>query len=504
MGVSNDSHWASLTNEQCLAAVSQRARRFIEAFPGSGKTTVASQRFGFLRYGSLSERDARTDGRAVVAASFTRAATWELQSRIRRHWGPRATAWPHRVVTLDTLIYAAVAHLLETNLIQWPSGHTQLEVHDSWQVITPNVFTRGVNSLDVLDSTVVIRHSFASQKKNSAPPEAFRSLINRGICTHDDIRTVLAGALVQPSIAEAVRHRFGATIRALIVDEVFDANALDLQVIKLAADAGVDITMVGDPWQALYGFRGARPDLVEEFIRTGDVHSYSLSTSFRWQTSEQLEIATALRAGEGVELARGALSHSRLDVVLASQWKDLWECSPQILPLAFQSPKGNTVEAASTLLLNALTVARFDTPAVFIADALATLGITRMADPRRMEEELARVLRLLADATTPPLLEQSYNALIEAVERESLREFPRYHWSYGKRLRSLGNRLLATCRLIPGMTIHQAKGREWDVVGVRLTDSELSQFAQGLRSDDADHRKLYVAATRARLLTTAV
>ena len=69
-------------------------------------------------------------------------------------------------------------------------------------------------------------------------------------------------ALTDSRIATYVRERLGATMRALIVDEVFDANDLDISVIEMAVDAGVAVTLVGDPWQALYVFRGARPEVV--------------------------------------------------------------------------------------------------------------------------------------------------------------------------------------------------------------------------------------------------
>ncbi|WP_344326198.1 UvrD-helicase domain-containing protein [Streptomyces macrosporus] len=56
---------------------------------------------------------------------------------------------------------------------------------------------------------------------------------------------------------DVLRLHLTQTVRVLVIDEIFDANALDLSLVRLAADAGLDVTVVGDPWQALYGFRGA-------------------------------------------------------------------------------------------------------------------------------------------------------------------------------------------------------------------------------------------------------
>jgi superfamily I DNA/RNA helicase len=43
------------------------------------------------------------------------------------------------------------------------------------------------------------------------------------------------------------------------------------------------------------------------------------------------------------------------------------------------------------------------------------------------------------------------------------------------------------------VTIHQAKGREWDRVGIRLTENQIARLHSGLDRDDEEDRKLYVA-----------
>ena len=49
-----------------------------------------------------------------------------------------------------------------------------------------------------------------------------------------------------------------------------------------------------------------------------------------------------------------------------------------------------------------------------------------------------------------------------------------------------------------GMTIHQAKGREWNHVGIRLDEGEVGLLAAGLDQSVEAGRRLYVALTRAR------
>jgi DNA helicase-2/ATP-dependent DNA helicase PcrA len=64
-------------------------------------------------------------------------------------------------------------------------------------------------------------------------------------------------------------------------------------------------------------------------------------------------------------------------------------------------------------------------------------------------------------------------------------------------LGALGRRL-GTAHLIPGMTIHQAKGREWANVGVFLQPDEERRVASGLSQERPSDRAMYVGLTRAK------
>ena len=72
------------------------------------------------------------------------------------------------------------------------------------------------------------------------------------------------------------------------------------------------------------------------------------------------------------------------------------------------------------------------------------------------------------------------------------------------RLVALATRVRSGGKLIPGLTIHQAKGREWDHVGVRFSDGEIGRVAAGLDSTVEGDRALYVALTRAKFAVRLV
>lgn len=476
-----------LTPEQVIAAGTPLPRLYIEAAPGSGKTTVSAYRFGLQRFALAS------DPRAVVAVSFTRSATAELRARVRAAWGRSAINPPHRIVTLDTVVYDLLAHLLRTNTLQWPGGHTELEVLDTWKAHYPTRYTAREPVVELEGRQIVTAHAYRHAKSNYLAQPDFDTAVYEGRCTHDNVRAILEQALGEPEIVDCLIDYFATTMRALIVDEIFDANSLDLAVVELAAQAGLHVTVVGDPWQALYGFRGARPDLVPTLIDRADMATRQLTESFRWRTAEQEQLATALRRSESTTVPSASLDG--VDVVLAREWKPLWNTHPRVLPLAFRSASGNTQEAASTLLLNQLTRSAFGEHATYAADAAATLRLDDDARAR-LEPRLDAILAQLADSDDLPA---TLADLTAAIAAESPVRIPRRHPDHIDRLHQLRIRLLRPFDdLVLGLTTHQAKGREWDAVAVRLEDSDTRALLRGLDRDNEDHRKLYVALTRAR------
>ncbi|WP_410540132.1 UvrD-helicase domain-containing protein [Streptomyces sp. KL2] len=481
-----------LTREQLIAAGTPQRRLYIEAAPGSGKTTVAAQRFGIQRFRN------GNDQRAVIAVSFTRSATAELRGRVLSHWGPAALAWPHRIVTLDTIVCDLLTHLLHTGHMHWPAGHRSLTMIDHWQVLLDTDWT-GWEPILTLDGDQVVTKLCRARSESRPTKAAVNQALAEGWCTHQEARRLLEMALGDSAMRDVLLLRLTQTVRALIIDEIFDANALDLSLVRLAADAGLDVTVVGDPWQALYGFRGARPDQVPIVVKEAGLVQRDLSTSFRWKSEEQTLLANRLRTGQGVSLPQGRAED--VDVLLALQWSPLWATGPHVLPLAYGSFKGNPQEAAGTLLLSELTQRTFGDNATFHNDALTTLGIDHQA-LQRLRPHLGALLDDLAGTRDVAEILTSLNTVIG---KETARRIPRRHPSHIARLELLRACLQApAARLIPGLTAHQAKGREWDHVGVCLTSSERGTLRRGLSSANEDHRKLYVALTRAKWTTMVI
>lgn len=502
MAAGSDAVAHGLTREQKLAAASPAPNLFIEAGPGTGKTTVAAHRFGFERFGVAS----RGDHRAVVAVSFTRAATRTLRRRVQRLWGPSAARWPHRIETLDTMIVGLVHEMLAQGLLVWPKQHLELDVRDSWAAFLSTQRHRTFYDLQLRSNHIQIVVGFRGPRDHvfTYPAQECVPHLEAGRCTHDDIRRTLELAMTVPALADFVRRRLGESLRALIVDEVFDANDLDLTLIRATIDAGVRVTMVGDPWQALYLFRGAKPQAVQHLLTQTGTNIQSLTRSFRWKTDEQERLASYLRDGKPVTLATILPAQvDELKVVLALEWKPLWDLSDAVLPLAFGSFKGTAEEAAATLLLNHMTRTTLGQQATYLSEALTALAIAERGVLSELEGRFQRIVDLLRPAGREAP-KNAYVELVRLLKDVTPRELRATNHHYTKRLDLLRIRSRYIGTLIPGLTVHQAKGGEWDAVGLCLKANEQKALDGGLDPQQDLDRKLYVACTRAQRKTVQV
>jgi DNA helicase-2/ATP-dependent DNA helicase PcrA len=326
----------------------------------------------------------------------------------------------------------------------------------------------------------------------------FDAHLAAGVCTHEEIRAVLRGAFRNDGLRSVLAEYLHGTTGALIVDEVFDANNLDIALIVLAGGSGISTTLIGDPWQALYPFRGAEPELVPKLVETQGYETCPVTHSFRFTTPEMQQLAAELRAGRGVDLQTG--SEADVDVVLAPEWDMLWQVDGRVLPLSF-GRVDNQTDAAIVLLLDQVVTTHFGRSAIFAQEAMTLLGLDSESIRAEGGDLLRPVLETLSLATpeaTASAIRQLRAALKELGSPRKLRALPAAsEATQQERLHALALRLNSG-GCIPGMTIHQAKGKEWPAVGIRLKSAQVERLGAGLIESSSNDRALYVALTRAR------
>lgn len=484
-----------LTNAQVLAAAAPDRLVNVISAPGSGKTTIAAERYGYQRYQA-------GDLRGVLGLTFNRAAAAELRRRIEVRWGTNCIRPAHRVVTFDHLHVDLLTHLISEGKVTWPNGATTLDVRDDYRGV------KGFRPLPVGSyvrfATLNANRAVVSESRQVAKPEAgiggvadHRAVLHAGTVSHDDVRWILRAAMQVDELRKAAADWLSENYRAAIIDEVYDADDLDLYVAYLAAETGLSVTLIGDPWQALYKWRGAKPEVVERLLDgTSDYFvAYEQPKSFRFLGKQMPELAANLRAGAGVALPRTA--SSEVDVALARNWTQLWSVGDNVLPLAFRTVN-NATDAAMNLLLDVVTRARLGMASYGREGAVTKLGLDREHFQAKQDEVFAPLVgSLLAGEDEAQVLED----LREAVKSLGVRKPSRLSDENEATVRLQLSRLAARLKqatVIPGLTVFQAKGREWERVGVVLSRAQLAALASGLRALEEEHCIIYVAITRAK------
>jgi len=485
-----------LTDEQVLAAAATDRLVNIVSAPGSGKTTIAAERFAFQRY-------TPGDGRGVLGLSFNRAAIAELRSRIEARWGQHCLSAPHRVVTLDQLHVELLLRMLGAGLIRWPNGLTELEVRDDYRGIEGFRFLRPPNNylrragLDAQHNVVSKGHRVEQPTTGIGNVAAHNTVLAAGVVSHDDVRNILLDAMQVAELRGFAASWIASNYRAIIVDEVYDAALLDLNVAYLAAESGLHVTLIGDPWQALYTWRGATPTEVQKLIdaTTDQFVEYQQPQSFRFTGDQMPGLASALRGGEPVTLPAG--TSDGVQVALARNWGPLWSAGDNILPLSFRTID-NLTDAALNLVLDVVTRGRLGVASFGREAAIARLGLDRDHFLAEQDRVLQPVVEALRGGTAPV---DALDALRSAIASFGVTR-PRRLTAIAEAERVAQMARLAV-RLnqettIPGLTVFQAKGREWERVGVVLTRGQGALLDAGLHALDDEHCVLYVALTRAK------
>jgi len=106
----------------------------------------------------------------------------------------------------------------------------------------------------------------------------------RTVVTFDDLLRRLAAALETPGTRDAVHAAIRQRFRVALIDEFQDTDPVQWRIFSSLFDAGEPFILIGDPKQAIYGFRGA------------DLHTYVRARDTR---PELATLATNRRSDTG-------------------------------------------------------------------------------------------------------------------------------------------------------------------------------------------------------------
>ena len=137
------------------------------------------------------------------------------------------------------------------------------------------------------------------------------------LLTYDDLLTRLASTLQDPARGDDACARLRHRYRVALVDEFQDTDSIQWDIMRLAfGQTGSTLILIGDPKQAIYGFRGAD---VYAYLAAADTAGTRATLGVNWRSDQPLVDAyDALMGGvrlghDGIEYrtVRAADAHRR-------------------------------------------------------------------------------------------------------------------------------------------------------------------------------------------------
>lgn len=228
------------------------------AGPGSGKTTVISERVRYL----IEEKG--VEPCRILTITFTKAAALEMQSRCQRIC-PRAGA------AIFGTFHSVFYHILR-----------QTETYQNFSVINEKEKIKIMKKIIPVGNMTQLQHSFACENmlkkisiyKNTQKEESEEliQILNRynrlcfemGVLDFDDM---LVLCLKHLRSNKKERDKWQDRFDYILVDEFQDVNYCQYETLKLLVKKCGNIFAVGDDDQAIYSFRGSDPGFMKLFLK---------------------------------------------------------------------------------------------------------------------------------------------------------------------------------------------------------------------------------------------
>ena len=290
---------AALDEAQRAAAAITRGPVLIIAGPGSGKTRTLTHRIAHL----VAEEG--VPARSCLAITFTRRAAMEMRERLEKLLPKDADKVPiHTFHSLGQTILQE-----QTVAARLPSDFRVADDLERTELIKAllDISARKAKKL-LADISKSKRSAQLANPEVAAALEVYQpELVRRGWVDFDDLITLTVRLLSNHSdLATYYRERYAW----ISVDEFQDIDEQQYRMVKLLTTADAHILAIGDPNQAIYGFRGADP---KSFQRFRDDHptvkTVTLRRNYRSSGTIVKASAEVIEAGEpgasdGLEIVR--------------------------------------------------------------------------------------------------------------------------------------------------------------------------------------------------------
>ncbi|MBE5932802.1 MAG: ATP-dependent helicase [Lachnospiraceae bacterium] len=273
----------SFNKEQSVAIMHTDGPMMVIAGPGSGKTTVITRRIKYLiESAGVSPAD-------ILVITFTKAAASEMEQRFKKITS--GENYQVRFSTFHSLFFWIIKRAYGLDNSSVINENEKRNILDG---IIKNMSIDYDNREDVISSVlsqislvkcnmIDIENYYSS----NMPENYFREIYHRfdkemkrlGKIDFDDMMVMCYDLLTKrQDILEQLRKLF----KYILVDEFQDSNKLQYEILKLLGKPRENVFIVGDDDQSVYGFRGAKPEIMHAFSKDfNNVKITYLSENYR-------------------------------------------------------------------------------------------------------------------------------------------------------------------------------------------------------------------------------
>lgn len=236
------------------------------AGPGSGKTTVITQRINNL----IEEHNVNPSN--ILVVTFTKAAANEMQGRFNRLSGDK-----HLPVSFGTF-HAVFFKILKyaynysaSNIIRDETRYEYIrEIVEKYELEYEDekeFMSSILSEISVVKGDMIDINTYYSV---NCPNDVFRKIFARyedrlRRANKVDFDDMLVMCYELLSKREDILKAWQDKYKYILVDEFQDINKVQYEVVKLLARPRNNIFIVGDDDQSIYRFRGARPEIMLNF-----------------------------------------------------------------------------------------------------------------------------------------------------------------------------------------------------------------------------------------------
>lgn len=497
----NDAQWQAVTHPA--------QHLLIVAGPGTGKTHT-------LIYRILCTLESLPDDQKILAVTFTSKAAQEMRARLARYSSSseqRVDVGTFHSFCLSLLReHACKAGLPDDFRVGGRSEAIKI-ARKIWkdkkpkeieEILKSISWQKNTQAADAPAHAVILREAMRQEK----------------LLDFDDILIEAVRLLRElKDVRQQVQQRYGV----ICVDEYQDINFIQHQLLKLLKGPQGALTAIGDPRQAIYGFRGSDVKFFHTFMEDfAPARTLSLSDNYR--ASESLLKA----AGQVIERSSTANftplvarihAQGRLTVYQAASERAEAECIVHEIEkliggtsfFSKDSKRVGVCEAEGFTFADIAILCRLKSQQRVIIEALERSGIPYQvcgAKPLCEEPEIADMIEALCAMSEQPLEKitqylsihkndsKAYARLVELAQ--SAADTPQFLSEVF--LQREDDSYEVKAEKVSVLTMHAAKGLEFAVVFIAGCEENIIPLSQDLAGLEEERRLFYVAMTRAKTL----